>query len=309
MDLIEADIRKKAPDLDRELDFKRYDLSQDRLEAIVSEMSAPSFTGGAKVAIVKNVSFILVNNSKNIQTKRDMEAFDSFLSSPDPVNLVYLVMPLKTGNSNLAKKIKTHSIYVECPRPVGDELVMRIMAMASKAGSGIDRNTAAQIAQRAGDDWCLLRNTVAKLSVYTDKIDMAAVEALVPRKPEDRIFAITDAMFSGRTITALKAYRDMRKQGTDPLGCLAFFFSNFRFLAETLYLRRMRYSNDMAARRMEVSPYRVNAVLRQAGRMSSQTCVKILCELHDIEKGIKYDLDDGDNRIESFILNFSRNYL
>lgn len=302
-------IRKDHPDLDRSLDFARFDGTQDALTSVVEEALSLSFTGNRKQILLVNPTFLDEKKKRGGQSDKDIQSFIGYLNSPNPDTDLYVCREGALGRTPAGKALKAAADATDCPFPTGEDLVLFTMRLISDSGATCDRSTAQMIAERAGTGWWTLKNAVERLCLFTDRIRPSDVDQLVPRKLEDRIYTITENLLSGRPSEAVKSYRDLRRT-RDALSILPFLFSDFRVDAQVNYLAGKRMSDSAIGEELGIKPYRARMVRQKtAGRLSYKICIKVLADLGRMEKNIKFDLDDPDIRIEEFLLNFSRRYI
>lgn len=319
-------ILKDHPGLDLSISFSRFDGSQDSLSAILNSLESMSFFGGTRVVLVVNPLFLADDKTRKTGVRksakkkagqkdpdngltREQKMFIQYLSSADSFSDLYICTDQKIGSGPLAQALKSSAQFKEYLLPQGEEATLLAMQLVSAAGSTIEREAATEVVARAGDSWWNLKNSIDKLSLYSDRIKLADVEALIPRKPEDRIYTITGFLLAGRGLEAVKSYRDLRRN-RDPLSILPFLFSEFRLDAMTLYLNGRRLDYAAIASELKINSYRAKMILRNIrGRLTYARCIRILADLGRMERNIKFNLDDADIQIESFLLNFPRRYL
>ena len=303
-------IAKDHPDLDREMDFVRFDAAQDPLTNIVSEAYSCTFTGETKVVLVANPNFLdeRVKRSKT-QTEKDLAAFEEYLKSPNPGTDLYLAVEGSLGRGSLAKLLKSKAEVTDAPLPKGEELALGAMKIAASLGSTIERAAANMVVERTGESWWTFYNAMEKLCLYTDHITAKTVDALIPRRLEDRIFMITEPLLNGRATEAITTYRDLRRN-IEAIPILNYLFSEFRTDAQVLYLAERGLSDAEIGSSLSLNPYRAKMIRQKMrGRLSWRTCVRILDDLAQLEVDVKFELDDPDIRLETFLLTFRQRYV
>lgn len=299
-------IQKDHPDLDYSMDFVRLDLGVDSLTQLVSEAQTGTFTGEKKVILVVNPIFLKEEGRKKKSQDREVESFVSYLENPSSDTDIYICAGKTLGKTGCAKVLREKARLEDRPMPTGIERVQLANRIILDMGSTIQRDALNELVERAGDSYWSLRNACERLSLYSKDIDMEAVETLVPRKPEDRIYELTNLLLRGDASGAVGVYRDIRRNDP-PINVLYFLFSDFRMDACVQYLFSSGMTEDQVADTMGIKPYRARMIRQKLGRkLSYEACLEILAQLADMEKSIKFDLDDPDIRIEEFLLSFGK---
>jgi len=119
-------------------------------------------------------------------------------------------------SAKLLKAVKQWGEAREFRAPKGAASARRAQAEAARLEKALSDSVARLLVERVGDDSTRLLGEVGKLAAYLGgerEITAAAVQAIVPRQPEDNVFRLLDAVFAGERRKALDLLADLRTGG------------------------------------------------------------------------------------------------
>lgn len=107
----------------------------------------------------------------------------------------------------LQKAVKSHGILVNFAKMKADALGRVAVSFAGKLGKKLDPRSATILSRSVEGNAVLLEREIEKLATYVgdkDAITMADVEAVASRLPEDRVFALIDAIGAKKSGEAMR---------------------------------------------------------------------------------------------------------
>ncbi len=144
----------------------------------------------------------------------------------------------------LVKAADAAGVVVNCQSPKPDDARVFLTETATAKGVKYEAAAAAELVRRIGPDLWMLSTETEKLANHVwpeTVIRKADVERLSPASPEDRIFAMIDAVCEGRQGAADSMLRDVFLAGDDIRGTahrtLAVLARHFRLLWQARVLR------------------------------------------------------------------------
>lgn len=153
-------------------------------------------------------------------------------------------------------------------------------------------------------------NNVRKLFTYTNQIRIMDVQQLVNNPLSDDVFSLFESLINNdRPTQAIRITRNLFKMGYDTYKLLPVLASQFSFLAEVAYLDSRGSTEKEIADSLRCHPYRVKCSRRNLKYLDFNIIIEIMADLSELERNLKYNLDDPQTALELFICNFRKNYL
>lgn len=312
----------------------RFDGYKDLTQSVVEDASSISLFGDKKNILFTNCYFLSSQtNRKSPFTdaqQGDYKALIEYFSAPSADTDFYLVVDGNLKKSGPLYETLQDSAEVfleECSLPSDDDYQMLASKMAKDDGKEIDSDAIKILISRCRTtpsssgfgmksvDYLTFVNSMDKLLTYTKHITSESVKELIYRPLEDNVFEIISKLMNKDTQGALYTYQDLRKNGIDVLGMLPAFASKFRDYAFVKYLIEMSYDNNQIAdilgkiQNKKIKPGSIYYRKKELANISFKAFLLILSDLSELEKDIKYHMDDSDIRMELFLSLFVEKYL
>jgi DNA polymerase-3 subunit delta len=180
-----------------------------------------------------------------------------------------------------------------------------VRKLAEERGLTITPAAVRLLLERSQPDLRLLDQEIVKLALYSSpstRIDDTAVRALVSDSREEEIFALTDALASGRQGEVAGVLQSLLDAGREPTWLLYTLVSHWRRLLQARAVRdRGGNVADLQAR-MSDHPFVVEKAFRQAADYSAAELDRGFHDLLRIEEQIKLGELDARLAVEGFIL-------
>lgn len=308
-----AELRRKV-DITDPMSFGRYNSFHDTVQDAVQECVSPSFGGGLKGVILENCYFLTTSKEKapSLDKDQDFRTLKDYLERPN-IDTEFYLLAIGTPNkkNELVKLLDQKAHVVEVKNPTDEEYVELAMALGKEYNANIDRQSVFEVIKRSGKDYTTIINNLKKLFTYTKNVRIMDVEQLILNPIEDDVFALFDALLHDQRPTkALKICRDQFALNDRAFySLLAVLASQLRFLYEVSYLLSLGESSDAISRELKCHPYRVSFAKKNISSINSETIIRIMADLNQMEQAIKFDLADPQTALELFICNFRKNYL
>ncbi len=292
----------------------KYDAFQHPVFDVVSECQTLSLTGDRKIVCFENCYFL---SSKQIKgsipdSKQDFESLQDYIQYPNDLCDLYLSVPGGLSASNaIVKLLKAgNAKLVSCTQLNESDYVDMALRKAGDEGKKITRDAAKELLKLTGNDFLMYQNSLELLLTYTDNVTVDDVDKMIHHPLEDDVFLIVTSFVRGERSKAIKAYRDLREGGREPVTLISVFANQFRFMAMVKYLIEKNEDNDSIARELsrgsvKVNPNRIYYTRKDTKNIPYSSFLSILAELGRIEEEVKLQADDADDRIELFLAKFN----
>ncbi len=293
-----------------------YDCYRDPVRDVISDCSSLSLFGEKKTVIALNCYF-LANLSKTVkgpvkEKEQDYKGFLAYVQDPNDDTDLYLHVPANINpSSELVKALKKATPnFKECLELKEDDYYMLSYNRAKERKKKIEKGAIAVLVERTKGDFLLFSSYLDLLLIYADDVREEDARKMVYKPLEDKAYECLSYLLRNDVARALSSYRNVRRQGVDPLIVLLTFVSQIRLMALVQNLAEQGESNDAIAKALStkgtsIKPGRIYYMRKDLSQLSFEKLLKILSDLGDIEERIKLENDRGDDLMEMFILSFS----
>ncbi len=305
--LVNKMINKIAKDTLTSVDdfnFVGLDATKVSGEEVIDELNSLPFGGDTKVVNIFNSYYLTSNNSDCTFTGDKLEEY--IANETEGVTLIVSVVSAKLDEKRvIVKKLKSICKVIEVNSLNKKELPKVVKQMFAQRKCEITDSALEELLSRLGQDMYEISNEVDKLSTFSNKIHLEDIKALTPRKLEDNIFDMIDALFKKNTNKAFMIYNDLKSLGTEAITIISIVSTQVRFLYQILVLSNKGYSESNIANELSVHPYRVKMGLDKVRRYSDYELEDLLDKLSKLDIQIKTGDIDRFVGLELFILSMT----
>ena len=310
-DIVKREIKKVLNNEINEFNFITFDIHNCDLVDAVEECESMSFYAQTKCVVMENCSFLEPSGYKSLK-KQDEALLIDYVKNQNPSTELYMLVVGKLigdKKNKLMNAIKDKAEIIVKDDLNKNNMIDIGMSYIGLNSAEIDRESIEEVYERSKGDYTLFMSYLDKLLVSTNKIRLCDVEALIYKPLEDNVFNILESLFKGDIKKAISTYRDLTNLGQDAMKLFPVFASQLRFLYEVSYFMEEGKIDSQIVKELGCNPYRVKFARRSIGNLRSKTILRIMADLNDMEKHIKYDLDSQSTALELFMVNFKHNYL
>ncbi len=172
-----------------------------------------------------------------------------------------------------------------------DELREWVMARLVKEHRPFTKDALDLFIDRCGTDMWAISNDLEKIISYTfgkDGIRAEDIEALFPAPPEDKIFAMIDAILDGNAESALSYYKDLVLLRTDSGRILSLLRDQFRIMLHAKEMTNEHLSTkQIAADLGGLKESRVRMALSAAKKSSKISLIEKITKCADTDTAIR----------------------
>ena len=287
-----------------DFNYVTLDCSKNSGEEVNDELNSLPFGDDNKVVSLTNCYFLTSLNNECLIQSADLEKYlDNETSG---VTFIMSVVNAKLDEKrNFVKKLKSVSKVIEVNSLNKKEMPKVVKQMFIKRNAEITDSALEELVSRLDCDMYQISNEVDKLTTYSNKIHMDDIKALTPRKLEDNIFDLIDALFKKNSNKAFRIYNDLKNLGNEAIGIISIISTQVRFLYQILVLSNKGYGESSIANELSVHPYRVKMGLEKVRKYAEYELEDLLEKLSRLDIQIKTGDIDRFVGLELFILSMT----
>jgi DNA polymerase-3 subunit delta len=291
------------------LEFNYEDLQAESLtaEAFAEKAGTLPFIDSARVLVLRDWSLLAGKRDKTANAERAAGWLEVV---PESTQLVLVAhAPVSASNAiykailALERDKRARIMRFEPPRR--SDRAGWVRRLAEERGLSITPGAVRLLLELSQPDLRLLDQEVAKLGLYVlpaARIDEDAVRALVSDTREEEIYALTDALGSGRPGEVAGVLQSLLDSGREPTWMLYTLVSHWRRLLQARAVRDRGGSVAELQERLGEHPFVVEKAYRQAADYTAESLDRGFHELLRLEEQIKLGELDARLAVEGFIL-------
>ena len=293
---IEEEIKTLSKNID-EMNISKYDLNNDMLSLALEDAKTMSLFGDKKIVIIDNANMFTGITSK------DSEKIEDYLNHINENTILIFVVHNDKFDSRkkITKLIKEKGKIKE----FNDELDSTNLVRRLFKDYNIEYSTIKLLIDRVGNNPLILQNEINKIKIYKENdktITDEDILNLTVKLIEIDIFKLIDYIIKKDKEKALELYYEMLKMNEEPIKIVVILANQFRIMYQSKELLKKGYSEKDIASILKIHPYRVKLAIQNSRNYTSETLLKHLNNLADIDIGIKTGTLNKDLALELFIL-------
>ena len=292
-DYINKIIKKENID---DINISKYN-EDDLISNIIKDASTISLFDDKKLIIVNNE--LLFSSKKSIDTTE----LEKYIENYNPNTILIFVVNRDTVDS----RRKLYKIIKEKGKIEEFNKITNINSYVKKLfeGYNISYNTINLFIKRVGNDLNSLSNEAEKIKIYKidDKIitDNDIINC-THEKIDINIFKFIDNIIKKNKKESITTYKEMLKVGEEPIKIIVMLAKQFRLMYQAKILTSKGYTEDDIANLLHLKKYPVHLAIQKGYRYTSDTLLKHIEELADLDIKIKSDKIDKNLALELFLL-------
>ena len=283
------------------------------VQDMVDECRYVSLGYDKKAVSFENAYFLLKSKPRNkLEQDQDYNTLKRYIeedNNSDEALLVISVVSDEIDEKNeIVKLLKEKAKVVEIADPDEKTFLEYVKSYCVKYNIHIDRDALSELAYRTDGDVALFKNSITKLTLYTDHITYFDVVKMVSRKLEDNAFLISTLLVEGKNMQALQLFRDLKVTNIQPVTLISQLANQFRLLSQVRYLlKRKRLAVEEVAKELKIKPGRVYVLNKQLPLISEKKIYDTIEDLYKLDLDIKSGQVDHLYAFELFLIKFERN--
>ncbi len=237
------------------------------------------------------------------------EALAEYVASPAPQSTLVLDLEKSPDARRKAwKKIQAEAVIVRCEPLKERQVETWIREQIRRRKLGLGRDEVRYLASEFGSDLRRLLNELDKISLYAggEKLTVDDLGPILGRGRAQSIFNFTEAVANRDSPSALKQLGRLLDEGESPLPILALIDRTVGQLLVAKELRQKRSKPGNAARLLGVPHWKVDQVLGQSERFSTEELMRALDGLAQCDRALKTSGVRPRILLESLVTSLSR---
>ncbi len=317
-ELIRNHIKKIAktnlPEVD-DMNFVKFDGSEVLVQDFVDEANYIPLGYDKKVVAVTNCYWMQKRKGRNkIESEQNYKVLVEYLKHPNPDCELILTLPSSEvdKNSEIGKLIFANAEIREANDPDPKTWKEYVQKQVSKLNAEnpnfrMDRDALEELSSRTEGDIPMFKNSLAKLSLYTDHVRYEDILLMVTRPLEDNVYQIFNYLLNDKNELAVKLFRDLKVTNVEPVSLISTLAGQFRLLNQVVFLAKKSFTNEEIADKLGIKPVRVQILRRNTYSLSEKALHRTLDDLFNLDLQIKSgQVNDRYYAFELFLINFKR---
>lgn len=269
-------------------------LSGEKLEAYALAAACETFPFGSEKRLVAVRDLEILKGKGESKEEGEEEGEKASASGKDAQPFIDVVKNLDDaiclllvsyGSINKRKKklldeLKKHGAVYEFNRIDRDELAQWVKKGLGKSGKNINPielnhfiNSIGYLDKNGSKTMYDVENEIKKLVGFmgnSTDVQMAHIEAVVPRNIENDIFKLINACSEKNVDKSLRLYGDMLLEGENSFGILALLSRQIKNMLEVSELREKRYEARSIAEKLKLHEYTVKLCIKYSSSIKKQ---------------------------------------
>lgn len=293
--LIKNEIQNISKPFD-ELNISKLDFAACGLNTFLDECQTISMFSDKKLVIAENATMFTSGGTK------DIDALEQYLNSPNPsTTVVFAVYAEKLDErKKIVKLVKKIAKVME----FNNEKDIRKYIKNELGNYQISEENINLLIDRVGENELLIQNEINKLKLYKSDniITNEDIIKITHKNINIDIFKLIDCIINKKNDEAMEIYSEMINQNEEPIKIIVMLANQFRIMYQVKELVKIGYSEKEIATKLKLHPYRVKLANQNSRKFKSDTLIKYLKKLSDIDYNIKSGKIDKYLVLELFIL-------
>lgn len=281
----------------KDFNYEYMEGSYITTEAIENACETLPFMDEKRLVIIKNFD-CLQGNKRSKENEEKQDELATYIENiPQNTCLVFWQTTGIDRRKKIFKGIKKYGEIVEFNKLNPNELSHWIEKMVGKKEKSISKAEIKYFIENndylSKNSKKTLRDIENELNKIIDyigerkKINKEDIKKIIPKKLDNDIFKMVDAIGKKERSMALKLLRDMLKEGENEMMILSMIVRQYRILLQCKELRSKGYSPNEIASKIEVHPFVVKKGLSQSQYFTSTALKDALYYALEMDQKIK----------------------
>lgn len=306
-DMAKRYLKSNCPDRS-EGNFVSFNMADTQARDLAKECESMSLFCEKKTILASDCFFLKKGKTK-LLSDDSLDPLIEYCKNPNPcidLIMLYYGSDIDAKNPIVSLVSKTGTVK-EVGEPSKEELLDYALKKCKAAGCVLSKQAVEELIERIDGDYSRLLSELGKLINYAngEEISVKAVESLVPRKLENDVFSISNALMKGDIASCFRIYRDLKQSKVDEIALFALLSQQFQFMEKVAYLDDLGCSSYQIASELKANKYRVDITLRNLRGISTSQLEKILEDIYQADASILSGRQEEGYAFERFLANFN----
>ncbi|WP_331722116.1 DNA polymerase III subunit delta [Alkalithermobacter thermoalcaliphilus] len=295
-----------------EFNFSIIDGKEINLQDLINAVETLPFMDEKKIIILKD--FELIKGKKKLFSQEDEKKFIDYLENiPNTSIIIFIVYGDIDKKKSIVKTIQENGVVLNCDKLTGNELVKWVHKKFKENKIQINQTDlmyflTIQDYENKNSSKTLsdLENEINKIAFFVgkdNKVTKEIIDKLSPRKIDNDIFRLIDAIEAKNATLAIKTLRDMILDGQSHFMILSMIARQFKIVLQCKELRMKGYSSKLISQKLGIHPYVATKALRYSQSFDDERLINILNDCLEIDFSIKNGLLNDTLALDVLITN------
>jgi len=298
-EIIQTLIKQWIADDNRDFNLETFDAQESTVNHWLGSAKTISFLGGIKLVIVRNLH-------EAIPQDKEAQALIDYVENPIPEACLVVTSNKIDRKRKLFKILTGLKTAIACEAPKENELINWLRKRAEESNYSLSTNAARFLVNRVGARPGILAKELEKTLLYAGankSISEREVAEVVGESKTENVFALTEALKTKNSETALRLLNNQINQGEEPIKILGTIAWQFRMIWEVKHYQNKKLPSGQIAKAMGANPYVVDKALYHTGRFSTKQLRTSYLELAKADRSLKSSSQDPLAVMQTLILN------
>ena len=298
-EIIQTLIKQWIADDNRDFNLETFDAQESTVIHWLGAAKTISFLGGIKLVIVRNLH-------EAIPQDKEAQALIDYVENPIPEACLVVTSNKIDRKRKLFKILTGLKTAIACEAPKENELINWLRKRAEESNYSLSTNAARFLVNRVGARPGILAKELEKTLLYAGankSISEREVAEVVGESKTENVFALTEALKTKNSETALRLLNNQINQGEEPIKILGTIAWQFRMIWEVKHYQKKNLPSGQIAKAMGANPYVVDKALYHTGRFSTKQLRTSYLELAKADRSLKSSSQDPLAVMQTLILN------
>ncbi|WP_300562451.1 DNA polymerase III subunit delta [Companilactobacillus sp.] len=306
---IQTSFKKLLTPEEIDMNFSSFDLEDVSLEDMIGEAISAPFFGERRLVFAENPYFLTGEKIKH-SVEQNPDLLIDYIQNPAPTTVLVIFATYEKLDSRkkITKQLKKLATPVDAGKLDSHLLAKTINQELRQSDFSIEPQALDLLVNKTKGSYSQALNQLDKLKLYalkTKKIDVQAVNELVPQSLDDNVFELMNQILNKNIFEAEELYHQFLLQKIDPILLTAILTSQLRSLIQTKILSQKGLSEATIAKQLKIHPYRVKMSLQQSRRLKTQTLSQMFQQIVDLDYQVKSGQGDKELLFDLFIAKFA----
>ncbi len=298
-EIIQTLIKQWITDDNRDFNLETFDAQESTVNHWLGSAKTLSFLGGTKLVIVRNLQ-------EAIPQDKEAQALIDYAENPIPEACLVVTSNKVDRKRKLFKKLTGLKTAIACEAPKENELINWLRKRAEETNYSLSSNAARVLINRVGARPGILAKELEKTLLYAGankSISEKDVAEVVGESKTENVFALTEALKTKNSETALRLLNNQINHGEEPIKILGTIAWQFRMIWEVKHYQKKNLPSGQIAKTMGANPYVVDKALQHTDRFSTKQLRTGYLELAKADRSLKSTSQDPLAVMQTLVLN------
>lgn len=299
-------IENNVEEVYRDFNVEKLDGDKVTFMDIKNSCETMSLFGGSKIVLIFNANFLKNKDKKSDKLTQELQEYLKDLRKELIIVMYYITDTDREKPLAKLNKFPNSGAFVKLSKITGVSLNNKIEEVFKLKKGKIGKAEISYFSQRVENDIFSINNEVDKLVSYVDgnAVTKEDIDALLPIKVEEDIFALTNAILNKKTGMALSILSDLVGRGDKPSIILYMIEKQYKDILNVKLLFDEGKDSIYIGKQLNIyNNYIIEKLISNSRNYTRGQLVNMITSCLKTEKDIKSKGGDILSQIELMIIN------